>query len=134
LILTDASALAALVDAREPDHAACVAALASETGPMLTTLPALSEAMFVLRRYGWSGAEPLWRMFRRADLALHYLDAALLERAAQLMERYRDVPMALADATLVAVAEALGEHRIFTLDADFRVYRTRTGQAFELVP
>ena len=47
---------------------------------------------------------------------------------------YRNVPMDLADATLVALAESLGERRVFTVDSDFLIYRTRDGEAFELVP
>jgi predicted nucleic acid-binding protein len=42
--------------------------------------------------------------------------------------------MDLADASLVAVAESLGLHRIFTLDSDFRVYRINGSIAFEVVP
>ncbi len=39
------------------------------------------------------------------------------------MSAYRDTPMDLADASLVTLAETLAEHRIFTLDSDFYVYR-----------
>ena len=39
------------------------------------------------------------------------------------MARYRDVPMSLADATLVRLAELNEDARVFTLDADFRIYR-----------
>ena len=41
----------------------------------------------------------------------------------ELMARYRDVPMSLADATLVRLAELNDDSRVFTLDADFRIYR-----------
>jgi len=51
-----------------------------------------------------------------------------------LMEKYRDVPMSLADATLVAVAEQLELSRVFTLDPDFRIYRYRTRGHFTVVP
>ena len=42
--------------------------------------------------------------------------------------------MDLADASIVAVAESRRLWRIFTLDDDFRVYRGRGGESFELVP
>ena len=51
-----------------------------------------------------------------------------------LMERYRDTPMDIADASLVAAAEALDEQRIFTLDSDFFVYRLNDTGSFEVVP
>ena len=50
------------------------------------------------------------------------------------MEKYRDVPMDLADASLVAVAEALDFKRVFTLDSDYRVYRWKGRKHFDLVP
>ena len=50
------------------------------------------------------------------------------------MERYADLPMDLADATLVAVAEEGGIDRVFTLDSDFRVYRLRGRQEFRTIP
>lgn len=53
---------------------------------------------------------------------------------AGLMARYSNVPMDLADASLVAAAEATGERRLFTLDSDFRIYRLDDRQALEIVP
>ena len=53
---------------------------------------------------------------------------------AQLMEQYRDTPMDLADASLVATAEVLNLRRIFTLDSDFYVYRINNTGAFEVAP
>jgi predicted nucleic acid-binding protein len=49
------------------------------------------------------------------------------------MEKYRDTPMALADAALVALAEVKGIKRIFTLDSDFGIYRYRGREAFVMV-
>jgi predicted nucleic acid-binding protein len=50
------------------------------------------------------------------------------------MEKYRDAPMDIADATLVAVAEARRLKRVFTLDSDFEIYRYRGRETFEIVP
>jgi predicted nucleic acid-binding protein len=50
------------------------------------------------------------------------------------MQTYQDTPMSLADASLVALAEAIDLHRVFTLDSDFRIYRTVSGAAFEIIP
>ncbi len=49
------------------------------------------------------------------------------------MEKYRDVPMDLADASLVAAAERLSLNRIFTLDSDFYVYRLYDKDAFDVL-
>ena len=51
-----------------------------------------------------------------------------------LMEKYRDTPMDLADASLVATAETQDLRRVFTLDSDFQVYRINDQDPFEVVP
>lgn len=53
---------------------------------------------------------------------------------ATLMQKYRDRPMDLADASLVVAAERLGLHRVFTLDSDFHIYRLADGSALECIP
>jgi len=100
---------------------------------LVTTWAAFTEAMyFAGGGLGWTGQEFLWELYARGELAL--LDIAAPYRAAELMARYRDVPMDLADATLVAVAEQDGYRQIFTLDSDFYVYRLATGRALEVLP
>ena len=56
------------------------------------------------------------------------MDQTALDRALELMAQYVDRPMDLADASLIAAAEALQTRRIFTLDrTDFSIYRLRRG-------
>jgi uncharacterized protein len=135
LTLTDAGPLIALIDADEPDHNRCRATLETISLPMLTTWPAFTEAMYLLSRAGgWPGQQSLWRIVLRGDLQLASPTPAGNARAAKLMERYRDQPMDLADATLVALAEERRLTRIFTLDSDFHIYRIDGRRHFEVVP
>ena len=102
---------------------------------MLTTWPVLTEAMYLLGdASGWDGQRALWQMLERNALDLAELGAPEVARARALMEKYRDAPMDIADASLVAVAEARGLKRIFTLDSDFAVYRYRGRDTFEIIP
>lgn len=135
MTLTDAGPLIALIDAEESDHERCRAALAELALPLLTTWPAFTEAMYLLgRAAGWRGQEALWRLVLRQDLILASPSPEANRRAAALMERYSDRPMDLADATLVALAEERDLRRIFTLDADFHIYRLHGRQHFDVVP
>ena len=52
----------------------------------------------------------------------------------ELMAKYKDAPMDIADASLVAAAEVSGKQRIFTVDSDFVVYRLLGKQSFDIVP
>jgi len=133
--LTDAGPLVALIDADEPDHDRCRVQLEELTLPMVTTWPAFTEAIYLLGAgAGWPAQEALWRLVQRGALALVDLTEELTRRSADLMRRYRDHPMDLADATLVAVAEDREWRRVFTLDSHFRAYRTRSGGHFDVVP
>ena len=135
MILVDAGPLIAIIDRGEPDHRICVEALSSLTGPMLTTWPALTEAIYLLGRAGgWPAQEALWKLLARDDLQLVDLDQSLLRRTRALMKKHVDVPMDLADATLVAAAEKLKLNRILTLDSDFQIYRLAGKRYFEVIP
>jgi predicted nucleic acid-binding protein len=135
MTLTDAGPLIALIDAGEPDHERCTTLLSEIQLPLLTSWPAFTEAMYLLGRAGgWQGQEALWRLLLRGDLAIAEGSEDSNRRAFQLMRRYADRPMDLADATLVALAEERAITRIFTLDADFHIYRLKGRRRFEVIP
>lgn len=68
----------------------------------------------------------------RGSVALFALEAAHFPRIRELMESYRDLPMDLADASLVILAEHLGHGRILSTDErDFRAYRFKQHEPFE---
>jgi predicted nucleic acid-binding protein len=89
---------------------------------------------FLGTRVGWAGQDALWEFVRRDQLSIAEIAAAARDRTRALMEKYRDRPMGLADATLVALAEERGLRRVFTLDEDFRIYRLSGRRSFEVVP
>lgn len=125
----------ALIDAAEPDHDRCAAALRRLGRPLVTTWPVLTEAMYLLgAKAGWRGQDALWEFVARGQLEVAELSASARDRTRSLMEKYRDTPMAFADATLVALAEERGLRRVFTLDDDFTVYRFAGRRRFDLVP
>ncbi len=86
------------------------------------------------RASGWRAQEVLWGWIASGALVLYDLTPRMVTRMPVLMEQYRDLPMDLADASLVALAEELRLRQVFTLDSDFQVYRLPNGAAFELVP
>ncbi len=134
-MLTDAGPLVGILNASDANHDLCTATLRTFPGPMLSTWPALTEAMHLLGRAGWPGQQALWRLVLSGHLQLTSPEETPLERLAELMERYRDHPMDLADASLVALAETRGLRQIFTLDHDdFHTYRLHGRKRFELIP
>lgn len=135
MTLADTGPLVALIDPRDPNHRRCADALERLSSPFLTTWPAFTEAMYFLGdAAGWAGQTPLWQMRRRGDLTIAESSEASIRRTEVLMETYRDVPMDLADASLVALAEERGFTRIFTLDRHFQAYRLHGRKRFALIP
>ncbi|MBW4618363.1 MAG: PIN domain-containing protein [Cyanosarcina radialis HA8281-LM2] len=120
MTLCDASPLIALINQSDINHTRCVNALSGLSAPLVTTRSCFTEAMYLLGRYGgWSAQQELWGYASDQILVLHFNGEDEQARMQVLMEQYRDLPMDLADASLVAAAEALNLKRIFTLDRDF---------------
>jgi predicted nucleic acid-binding protein len=91
--------------------------------------------MYLLGRYGGAAAQDeLWDYLEDGLITIHVNSEAEQKRMRALMQKYHDTPMDLADASLVAAAEALTATRIFTIDTDFSVYRINNKQTFEIVP
>ena len=135
MTLCDAGPLIAIIDADEPDHDACLNALDDLALPLVTTWAAFTDAMYLLGQAGGiTGQRALWRLVHTDRLVLADLSTKAVERSAQLMDKYADRPMDLADATLVALAEEQGHRKVFSLDSDFHVYRIHGRQRFDVVP
>lgn len=91
--------------------------------------------MYLLHRAaGRTAQEELWGFLEDDLVRLHETSTAERRRMRELMATYADLPMDLADASLVAVAEALSLSQIFTLDKHFHAYRIHDRASFEIVP
>lgn len=133
-VLVDAGPLVALIDADHPHHETCVETLESLRDPLVTVWPAFTEAMYLLGG-SWRGQKALWSRVETDALTLASLEAADAPRMRELMEKYRDLSMDLADAALVRVAEREGFSRIFTLDRrHFSIYRPGRRRRFAVLP
>ena len=132
-VLVDAGPFVALIDRRDSHHQRCVDALRSITAPLVTVWPAVVEAMYLLD--GRHEQAALWAMLEGGPIGLERLDDDDVPRLRELMAKYRDLPMDLADASLVHVAEREGYRRIFTLDhRDFGAYRLAGRERFTILP
>ena len=123
MILVDAGPLVAVMDADDQHHGACVAAGRAIREPIGTVWPVLAEVMHLLRDQP-KAQIGVWEMIERGALTLLPLDVSDVPRIRELIAKYADCPMDLADAALIRVAEREGVRKIFTVDRqDFAVYR-----------
>ncbi len=136
MILTDTGPLVALLDADDNYHKLCADALKHlPPGELLTTWPCFTEAMYLLGAAGgYRYQEALWKLRSDGHLIFHELTPPETDRMAELMGKYHDIPMDLADASLVVTAESRKLYRVFTTDGDFYIYRMKDGRAFEVIP
>lgn len=136
MTLVDTGPLVALVNRNDPNHAVCLTTLETlRDPPLLTTWACITEAMHLLYRAGkYPAQRELWAYIEEDIVTLHSHSHREAARMGELMNRYSDRPMDLADASLVATAEAIGKRLIFSLDSDFHIYRTFDGGTFTVAP
>jgi len=133
-LLLDTGAFVALVDRSEKRHADCVAVLDQWRGTIVTTEPVLTETLYLVGPR-WLAQKVCLEFLRRGAFVLVPASHTSLDRVAVLMEKYRNVPMDYADATLVALGEELGTDLVFTLDRrGFSAYRLNQRKPFQLLP
>ena len=123
-VIVDAGPIVAWLNRSDAHHAWARSHFERLRPPLLTCEAALAEAAFLVE---YAGGDPAVvasltakGVFRPVPVLAE--DAALV---AQLMRRYRSVPMSLADACLVRLSEIASNALVFTLDSDFRIYRRR---------
>jgi len=134
LILVDTGPLVALFDRSDPQHRRCQEAAALLPARLLTVWPVLTEAFFLLSEVR-DARESLWSFLANGPVTLSHLDGDDLPRMKELMAKYADLPMDLADAALVRVAERESFTKIFTLDRKhFSLYRPTHLRRLEIVP
>lgn len=133
-ILVDAGPLVALLHRDDRHHRACAEALARLRDPLVTVWPVVTEAMYLLN-FSWKAQDALWELLLEETLEVLPLESADHLRMRELMRKYRTLPMDLADAALVCVAERARIRRVFTLDRrDFSIYRPSKLGKFVVIP
>ena len=133
-LLLDTGAFVALADRSERRHADCVAVLDGWRGTIVTTEAVLTETLYLVGPR-WQAQKVCLEFLLRGAFLLIPSSQASLRRVSVLMEKYHNVPMDYADATLVALGEELETDTVFTLDRrGFSTYRLNQRRAFRLVP
>jgi len=133
-LVLDTGPLVALLDRSERNHQRCLTFFREFRGRMVTTEPVLTEAVYLLGP-SFHFQKPALEFFLQGGAEVIPLSLEMLQRSLWLMEKYADVPMDFADATLVALAENRGITDIFTLDRrGFETYRINGKKPFATYP
>jgi predicted nucleic acid-binding protein len=133
MILADTGFFYALLDRDDAWHVRCRDASAGLEEGLVTTWPVLTEAVHLLSRWvSVETATALMEEVAEGEIRVWDLSPNARAKVPLLMRRYADLPMDLADASLVLLAEELGYGRILTTDQrDFRAYRWKARRPFD---
>jgi predicted nucleic acid-binding protein len=135
VILLDTSGLLAALDSAQRRHAETAASLAVATPPLLLSPFVLAELDYLLAaRVGAAARASLLEEVERGAYLLETMAGPDVARAGAIIERYADLGISLADASIVVLAERHGVRDVLTLDErHFRVL-TAGGKALRLLP
>jgi predicted nucleic acid-binding protein len=134
--LCDAGPLIGLLDPTDANHQRAQNTLTTLPAvPLLTTWACLTEAMHFLYRSGGHPVQDLlWDWIDRRLVRVIRPGNADWPRLRNLMRKYANLPMDIADASLVVAAEHTHLRRVFTFDRDFRTYLINDRDPFDVVP
>ncbi len=131
-VLLDTGPLVASLDRRDHFHNWVTAELATIEPPLLTCEAVISEACFLLRNV-YPGQEAVISLVNTRIIQIPFRLDEEADILGELLTRYQSVPMSLADACLVQMAEQYSESVLLTLDSDFRIYRKNRSQMIPVI-
>ncbi len=132
-VIADTGFWVALLNKDDAFHTQATTYLAGCRQTLVTTWPVITEVCYMLlSRRGMQAVRQFLDMGALGYFVIVPLEVEQLQHVATLMEKYADLPMDLADASMVLLAEALGHGRILSTDQrDFDCYRWKSRQPFE---
>jgi predicted nucleic acid-binding protein len=136
VIALDTSGLLSLLDASQKQHGPCVKALTKARPPFLLSPFVLAEVDYLLtKRVGMNEEQAFLEEVANGAYQLEPFAATDVADACALLERYRDLEIGLADASLVVLCERHAIRDVLTLDErHFRALRTGAGKRFRILP
>ncbi|OLO99806.1 VapC toxin family PIN domain ribonuclease [Mycolicibacterium porcinum] len=135
-IVVDAGPLYAYVDADDAHHASSLELLQTHPGPLIVPTLVITEVVYLLgTRLGAESEVRFLGDLADGAFAVEPVAAGDWLRIAELVARYRDLPLGAVDASVVTTAERLGVDEVATVDhRHFSVVRPRHVEAFTLLP
>ncbi len=125
--IVDTGPLVALLDRAEQHHLWVVEHLEALDAPLLVCEPVLAEALFLLARFP-KAQDTILELVETGASRVAFRIEEHVGSLRELVRKYSDLPMSLADACIVRMAEIHDRHVVLTLDSDFLIYR-KNGRA-----
>ena len=120
--IVDTGPLVAFFDRAERHHRWVADRIEELEAPLLVCEAVLTETLYLLARHA-KAQNTLFDLLQNGALLIAFRIDENVNALRKLLDKYRDVPMSLADACVVRMAEIHKRHAVLTLDADFSIYR-----------
>jgi predicted nucleic acid-binding protein len=130
--IVDTGPLVAFFDRAEQHHRWIAERIEELEAPLLVCEPVLAEAMYLLARHA-RAHDALFELLQNGAIIFAFRIEEHVKAVRNLLKKYRDTPMSLADACVVRMAEIYQRHAVLTLDSDFSVYRKHSRIPLTLV-
>jgi len=122
-ILIDTGPIVALLNRKDKHHQRVLAFTQHYHGGFVTTWSVITEATHLLR-HSIPAKLNLLEWIRRGGIEIFNIEKTDIERMITLTKKYADLPMDLADCSLIVLAEKMAITEIISIDSDYDVYRT----------
>jgi predicted nucleic acid-binding protein len=132
-VLLDTGFIVALLDRSENFHKTCAQAVREVEAPLVTCEAVITESCYLLRNL--SGAsEAVIENITAGIFQVPFQLSRDTSGVKQILRKYKDRKIDLADACLIRLADQFGTADILTLDRDFRIYRWGKNKPFRVLP
>lgn len=123
--LVDAGPMIALFDKDDTYHIPVINFLKDYRGRLLTSWPVITEVSHLLS-FNVKVQINFLEWIKREAVIIVNIETVHLDRIIELSKKYSDVPMDLADSTLIVISELTDIRDIITIDSDYYIYLTKS--------
>ncbi len=128
--LIDSGPIIALFNSKDRFHKSSIKFLKSYQGKLISSWPVVTEVIYLLS-FSIEAQSNFLEWIERGSIEIVDLNVEDLKYIKNRMKKYSDLPMDLADASLMCISENHGIESIISIDSDFSIYKSMKGKALQ---
>ncbi|TGK79865.1 PIN domain-containing protein [Leptospira montravelensis] len=125
--LVDSGPIIALFNSKDKFHKPTLKFLKSFNGELVSSWPVITEVVYLLS-FSVEAQSDFLEWIERGSIKIFDLNIEDHKYIKNRMKKYSDLPMDLADASLMCISEKMGIERIVSIDSDFSIYKNLKGK------
>lgn len=127
VVLIDSGPIIALFNSKDKFHKSCIKFLKTFKGELISSWPVVSEVIYLLS-YSIEAQTDFLEWIERGSIQIIDISITDIRYIKNRMRKYSDLPMDLADASLMCISEKQGIEKIISIDSDFSIYKNLKGK------